>query len=80
MEEVVTHNSVSSTSVSYTGHYITIFYRIRPVPRQPGRYAPHVVIVIVVILAVIGPAGQVEAALFALAAVLPLLGPRGALR
>ncbi len=49
-------------------------------PRRPGRYAPYVVIVIVVILAVIGPEGQVEAALFALAAVLPLLEPRGALR
>ncbi len=49
-------------------------------PRRPSRYAPHVVLVIVVVLAAIGPAGQVEVALFALAAVLPLLGPRGALR
>jgi hypothetical protein len=42
----------------------------------PGRYVPHVVVVIVIILAVIGPPGQVEAALFALAAILPLLGLR----
>lgn len=43
---------------------------------RPGRYAPHVVIVIVVVVvaAVIGPPGQVEAALFALAALLPFLG------
>jgi len=33
------------------------------IPRRPGRYAPHVVIVIVLVLAVIGPPGQVEAAL-----------------
>ena len=46
------------------------------VPWQPGRYAPHIIIVIVIVLAVIGPPGQVEAALFALAAVLPLLGVR----
>jgi hypothetical protein len=43
---------------------------------RPGRYVPHIVIVIVVILAVMGPPGQVEAVLFALAAVLPLLGAR----
>ena len=49
------------------------------VPLRPGRYAPHIVIVIVVVLAVIGAPGQVEAALFALAAVLPLLGAREAL-
>jgi hypothetical protein len=49
------------------------------IPRRPGRCAPHVVIVIVLVLAVIGPPGQVEAALFALAAIFPLLGFRGEL-
>jgi hypothetical protein len=49
-------------------------------PVRPGRYVPHVIIVIVVVLAaVVGPPGQVEAALFALAAVLPLLGFRAEL-
>jgi hypothetical protein len=48
----------------------------RAVPLLPVRYVLHIVIVIVVVLAVIGPPGQVEAALFALAAVLPLLGAR----
>ena len=49
------------------------------IPRRPGRYAPHVGIAIVVVLAVFGPPGRVEAALFALAAILPLLGVRGEL-
>ena len=49
-------------------------------PGRSGRYVPHVIIVIVVVLAaVVGPPGQVEAALFALAAVLPLLGFRAEL-
>ena len=46
------------------------------IPGRPGQYTPHVVIVIVLVLAVIGPPGQVEAALFALAAIFPLLGFR----
>jgi hypothetical protein len=44
--------------------------------RRPAAYAPCIVIVIVIVLAVIGAPGQVEATLFALAAVLPLLGFR----
>lgn len=48
------------------------------VMRRPGAYAPCIVIVIVVVLAVIGAPGQVEAALFALSAALPLLGFREA--
>jgi hypothetical protein len=48
--------------------------------RRPGRYVPHVIIVVVVVLAtIVGPPGQVEAALFALAAILPLLGFRAEL-
>jgi hypothetical protein len=49
------------------------------IPWRPGRYAPHFVIVIVLVLAVIGPPGQVAAVLFALAAIFPLLGFRGEL-
>lgn len=44
--------------------------------RLPGRYAPPIVIVIVVVLAVTSPPGQVTAVLYALATVLALAGMR----
>lgn len=49
------------------------------VPRSlslPHRYAPPIVIVIVLVLAVISPPGQVTAVLYALATVLALAGMR----
>jgi hypothetical protein len=59
--------------------WCVVFPPVDPgVMRRPGAYAPCIVIVIVIVLAVIGAPGQVEAALFALAAVLPLLGFRAA--
>jgi hypothetical protein len=44
--------------------------------RLRGRYAPPIVIVIVVVLAVASPAGQVMGVLYALATVLALAGMR----
>lgn len=44
--------------------------------RLPGRYAPPIVIVIVVVLAVASPPGQVMGVLYALATVLALAGMR----